>query len=342
MKKLIIITSFIIFTFTSCQKALLGPVVSNKPVNNFEEMWKGYDAWYGGFEVRHINWDSIYKSLRPEVNNNMTNQQLYDVLSRMIKPLNDIHVFLQPTSDDLPRYESSIFFRNNKVQHDFSIKVIKENYLPQLITVDDNLHYGILDGNIGYLHFAEFGMPLSFYKQKMPGIMNALKNTKAMIVDIRNHAGGDDEVSRYIAGLFAKNRALFMTTRKRNGPGRNDFTAPDKWYVEKQGDFQYTNPVILLTTRWTASAGETFTWAMNTQPEVTQMGDTTAGGFTDVISRELPNGWLYFVGVGDYRDASGKSEEGIGVAPKIYAINSKSDIDAGKDKVLEQAIDSLK
>ena len=72
------------------------------------------------------------------------------------------------------------------------------------------------------------------------------------------------------------------------------------------------------------------------------MGDTTAGGFTDVISRELPNGWLYFVGVGDYRDAAGKSEEGIGVAPKIYAINLKSDIDAGKDKVLEQAIDSLK
>jgi len=342
MKKLIIITSFTIFLFTSCQKALLGPVVSNTPVNNFEEMWKGYDAWYGGFEVRNINWDSIYKNLRPGVSNNMTNQQLYDVLAQMIKPFNDIHVFLQPTSDDLPRYESSVFFRNNKVHHDFSIKVIKENYLPGLTTVDDNLHYGILDGKIGYVHFAVRGLRLSFYKQKMPDIMEVLKNTKAMIVDIRNHAGGDDEVSRYVAGLFAKNPALFMTTRKRKGPGRNDFTAPDKWYVEKQGDFQYTNPVILLTTRWTASAGETFTWAMNTQPEVTQMGDTTAGGFTDVISRELPNGWLYFVGVGDYRDAAGKSEEGIGVAPGIYTINLKSDIDAGKDKVLEQAIDILK
>ncbi len=172
--------------------------------------------------------------------------------------------------------------------------------------------------------------------------MSTLKNTKAMIVDIRNHAGGDDEVSRYIAGWFAKEPALFMTTRKRNGPGRNDFTEPDAWYVDKQGDDQYTKPVALLTTRWTSSAGETFTWAMNTQQQVSQIGDTTAGGFTDVISRELPNGWLYFVGVGDYRNANGKSEEGIGVAPKIFAINTKAGIDAGKDNVLGKAIEYLK
>lgn len=342
MKKLSIISISLIIIFTSCQKTLLGPVVSNTPENNFEEMWKGYDAWYGGFAVRSINWDSVYKTLRHEVNNNLTQRQLYDVLSRMITPLNDIHVFLQPTSDDLPRYESNVFFRNNKVQHDFSINVIKQNYLPQLVTIDDNLHYGILDGNIGYLHFGGFGMPLSFYKQKMPEIMNTLKNTKAMIVDIRNHSGGDDEVSQYVAGWFAKDRALFMTSRKRNGPHRNDFTAPDSWYVDKQGGYQYTNAVVLLTTRWTASAGETFTWAMNTQPQVTQMGDTTAGGFTDVISRELPNGWLYFVGVGDYRNADGNSEEGIGVAPQLYAVNTKSDIDAGRDKVLEEAIDRVK
>ena len=342
MKKLSIVSMLAITFFTSCQKTFLGTVVSNTPVHNFEEMWKGYDQWYGGFAVRNINWDSIHTALRGEVNDNMTNRQLYDVLSQLITPLNDIHAFLQPTSDGLPRYESSIFFRNNKVQQDFSIPVIKANYIPSLITIDDKFHYGVLGGNIGYIHFGEFGMPLSFYKQKMSAIMSALKNTKAMIVDIRNHAGGDDEVSRYIAGWFAKERALFMTTRKRNGPGRNDFTEPDAWYVEKQGDYQYTNPVALLTTRWTSSAGETFTWAMNTQTQVTQMGDTTAGGFTDVISRELPNGWLYFVGIGDYRNAAGKSEEGIGIAPKLYLVNAKDDIDAGRDKVLEKAIEALK
>ena len=329
----------LLITFVSCQRTLLEPVKENTPVNNFEEMWKGYGQWYGGFEVRNINWDSLYSVYRPQVNNNMSNAQLYAVLCKLITPLNDIHAFLQPTSDGLARYESSEFFRTNKVQQDFSIDVVKKHYLPSMVTVDENLHYGILGGNIGYIHFGECGMPVSFYRQKMGGIMNELKETKAMIVDIRNHAGGDDEVSQYIAGLFASERKLFMTVRKRNGSGRNEFTAPQNWYVEKQGSYQYTKPVVLLTTQWTASAGETFTWAMNTQPHVTQLGDTTAGGFTDVISRELPNGWLYFVGVGDYRNANGQSEEGKGVAPKITAINTPADMAAGTDKVLQKAID---
>ena len=80
--------------------------------------------------------------------------------------------------------------------------------------------------------------------------------------------------------------------------------------------FQYTKPVELLTTRWTASAGETFTWAITAH--ITQIGDTTSGGFSDVIARELPNGWLYFVSVGDFRNAEGKSEEGTGIVPAHY------------------------
>ena len=71
---------------------------------------------------------------------------------------------------------------------------------------------------------------------------------------------------------------------------------------------------------------------------LTQIGDTTAGGFSDVIARELSNGWLYFVAVGDFRNAEGNSEEGKGIAPDIYAVNTKEEIDSGKDKVLELAI----
>lgn len=329
-----------IIIFTSCQKVLLPSVSSNTPVNNFNEIWKGYDQWYGLFETKQINWDSIYDVTRPMVNDEMSETALYDVLCNLIKPLNDPHVFLQPTSHGLPRYESSAFFRENKVQQDFSIDVIKENYITSLVTIDDKFHYGILPGNIGYIHFGEFGMPVSFYKHQLNKILDSLQQTKSMIVDIRNHGGGDDEVSRYVAGYFAKQKALFMTVKKRNGPNHNDFTTPVQWYVQPQPN-AYTKPVVLLTTRWTTSAGETFTWAMNTQPNITQVGDTTAGGFSDVLPRELPNGWLYFTGVGDYRDANGNSMEGKGIAPVKRIVNTKEDIQIGKDMVLEEAVKIL-
>jgi len=340
MKQVYYIITIALTFLTSCQKVLLPEVSTNTPITNFEEMWKGYDKYYGLFETHHINWDSLYQANRPLVNNNMNETQLYDVLCRLIKPLNDPHVFLQPTSQHLPRYESSVFFRENKVQQDFSIELIKNNYLPQLITIDDQLHFGVLPGNIGYLHFGEFGMPVSFYKMQLDKILDSLKDTKGLIIDIRNHGGGDDEVSRYVAGRFAKESKLFMTVRKRNGPKHTDFTDPQSWYVQPEGN-PYTRPIVLMTTRWTTSAGETFTWAMNTQSYVTQIGDTTAGGFTDLISRELPNGWLYFTGVGDYRNAEGKSEEGIGVAPVKRIVNTEEDIQNGKDEVLEEAMRML-
>lgn len=327
-----------VFAGMSCQKMLLPAVAKNTAISNFEEMWKGYNERYGMFEVRHVNWDSLYSVYRPQVNDGMNNQQLYNVLAQLMTPLNDIHAFLQPTSDGLPRYESSNFLREEKFQKDFALDVVKQHYVPTLVTIDDNFHYGIINDSIGYIHFGAFAMPISFYSKQMNTVMNAMQQTTKIIIDIRDHEGGDDKVSRYVAGWFASEQKLFMTVRKRTGPGRNDFTPQEHWYVEKQGASQYTKPVVLLTTRWTSSAGETFTWALKTQPHITQLGDTTAGGFTDVISRELPNGWLYFVGVGDYRDADGNSQEGIGIKPDYYIINTQQDIKDGRDRVLEAAL----
>lgn len=326
--------------FTSCQKLLLPGVADNNPVNNFDEMWRGYKDYYGLFKVKHIDWDSMYTLYRPKVNNQLSETELYSVLCELIKPLSDPHVFLQPTSQALPRYESHIFFRENKVQKDFSINLVRQQYLPEMKTIDARFHYGILPGNIGYIHFSEFGMPLSFYKMQLDIVIDALKDTRAMVMDIRDHAGGDDVVSRYVAGRFAASKQNFMTVRKKSGPGTDDFTVPVYWYVQPE-DNTYTKPVALLTTKWTTSAGETFTWAMNTQPQITQVGDTTAGGFSDVTARELLNGWLYFISVGDYRDAKDNSNEGQGIPPKKYVVNTAQDIAGKKDKVLEAAMQFL-
>ncbi|MEQ9440881.1 MAG: S41 family peptidase [Cyclobacteriaceae bacterium] len=61
--------------------------------------------------------------------------------------------------------------------------------------------------------------------------------------------------------------------------------------------------MLLLTNRYTISAGETFTLAMHSFNQVTQMGDTTTGAFSDAVGRELPNGWMFSLG-----DRGGVSE----------------------------------
>ena len=71
------------------------------------------------------------------------------------------------------------------------------------------------------------------------------------------------------------------------------------------------------------------------------VGDTTTGAFSDAVTRQLPNGWLYSISVGDYRDAENRSFESIGLAPDILVENSAADLAAGEDKMLEAAIQAL-
>jgi transcriptional regulator with XRE-family HTH domain len=75
---------------------------------------------------------------------------------------------------------------------------------------------------------------------------------------------------------------------------------------------------------------------------VTIIGDTTSGAFSDMIARELPNGWVYTISIGDWRDHNGISYEGIGFPPDIVIQNKAEDIASGYDKVLERAIHELK
>lgn len=122
----------------------------------------------------------------------------------------------------------------------------------------------------------------------------------------------------------------------------NDFDTPTSWFTNPEGSFQFKKPVILLTDRFTASGAEIFSLNMRAFEYVTVMGDSTAGDFSDISNtRFLPNGWVYTYSPQLYLTPTGQSLEGIGIVPEIYIKNTKDDIEAGNDLVLEEAIQYL-
>jgi len=338
MNTKLILISFMAMLLVSCEESLIEPEIPNDPVSNFEEMWKGYDEWYGLFGVKAIDWKKVYQEFRPMVNANTTDEELKNIFHDMIDPLNDNHTYIITTSNE-PRIESGIF-DTLKVQTDFSLDIIPK-YVPDFTHYGAAIDYGTIEVNIVYIHLGDFIPSQKFFEQAMDEIVEKLKDTKGIVVDIRDNPGGNDATAQYVAGRFAASRHLYMNVRKKNGPGHFDFTNVIPWHVEPTGGTRYTKPVILLTSRWTESAGETFTLAMNELENITQMGDYTSGGFSDNIARELPNGWFYFMSIGDYRAADGESYEGIGIKPEIDLVNSKEDILSSTDKVLEKAIEIL-
>ena len=323
---------------TSCEEALIGPAVTNDPVSNFEEMWKSYDQYYGLFAVKGVNWQATYDEYRPLINEQTTDDALKEIFHDMIDPLDDNHTFIITTENE-PRIESGIF-DTLKVQTDFSLDLIP-SYVPDFTHYGTAIDYGTLEGNIGYLHLGDFIPSVNYFEDALTYVIDKLKDTDGLIIDIRDNPGGNDVAAQYVAGRFAEERKLYMTVRKKSGPGPNDFNQAIPWHVEPTGGTRYTEPIVLLTSRWTQSAGETFTLAMQELSNVTQVGDYTSGAFSDNIARELPNGWFCFMSIGDYRASDGKSYEGIGVKPDLLMVNTKADIQAGKDLTLEKALELL-
>ena len=324
---------------TSCSESLVNTKYENNALDNFECLWTNYDRYYGQFAVRNINWDSLHTIFYPRINETSSEVELYDVFKEMLAHFHDDHVFIDPVGTRLPRIESG---RSDtmKVQTDFLPETVSK-YLLHEKRYSEHIWYGRLPDNIGYIRMDVFVDPKSFLEKAFNIILNELKDTRGIAFDIRRLEGGDDRFAKYVAGRFATESRLYMTSLKRNGPSHDDFELPLSWTVDREGAIQYTKPVILLTGRFTASAGETFTWAMNENENVTQVGDTTLGAFSDMMIMELPNGWLHTVSVGDYRNSSGINLEGIGIAPVHFARSSANETLAGRDRGIEKALELL-
>ena len=344
-KNLLLIPICFLFIMATCEEELIGPEQSNTPTNNFEQFWKTFDEHYGMFEVKNVDWNAIHDQFRPKINDQMTDAELYEVLSNMMTLLNDNHLNLYPTNGDLPVFPGGVLsYRNGqleivKVQEDYDIEVAKK-YTTGYEQVTDNIGYGKLAGDLVYINVKGTD-GLKDVEKQMENIINNIADAKGVVLDIRGFYGGYDPVCQYMAGCFASSKKLYMTTRKRNGPAHTDFTETSEWYVEPRSSGPYTKPVVVLTSRFTQSAGETFLLALRQFEHVKTLGDTTAGSFSDNPNFEMYNGWMFSVSVGDYRAPGGVSYEGIGLAPQQFLKNSKEDLLNNQDIVLEKAMNLL-
>ena len=67
----------------------------SKPEALFAELWETFSDRYAFFELRGVNWEAQRRKYRPLVNADTTDEQLFDILCNMLKPLNDGHVNLK-------------------------------------------------------------------------------------------------------------------------------------------------------------------------------------------------------------------------------------------------------
>lgn len=312
--------------------------MAKDPLTVFDTFWANLAENYNSTVRKHVDWNALRNTYRPQVNANTTPAQLYQIMINMVQPLGDAHIEISgPNDDDYEgfrpgtRYtdgpggitDKTAIKADDAHLHDLGVQNIRT-------WGDKKIAYADLPDGRGYLRFTAFEdwdtKPDSYLARQalLDQVMDEvfsdahMRSWKSLVIDLRYNDGGDDELGLSLAGRMTDRPYTAYTKIARDSP-----TDPTKYgrarvvTVTPTADRpHYTGPVEILTSDLTISAGETFIEAMmQRQPAVTRVGTTTQGVFADNPDRKLPNGWTVSVGNEDYIAPDGHNYEGPGIPP---------------------------
>jgi hypothetical protein len=185
-----------------------------------------------------------------------------------------------------------------------------------------------LEGNVGYLDLRGFasverGGPIA------DNYMKLLSTSDAMIIDLRKNGGGSPGMVQYLCSYFFDKRVHLNSLYWREGDTTEEFWTLDKVGGEKMPDV----PLFVLTSNYTFSGAEEFSYNMQTQKRATLVGETTGGGANPGGGFPINDKLQVFIPMGRAINPITETNwEGVGVVPEV-----KTTADEALDKAHELA-----
>jgi C-terminal processing protease CtpA/Prc len=172
----------------------------------------------------------------------------------------------------------------------------------------------ILDGNIGYLKFNFFSDAQEAFRVAV-GALAFLANCDALIVDLRENGGGSPQMIQLLSSYFFSGEPRHLNSFYYRLDERTDqfWTLP---YVP--GAKLAETDLYVLTSKYTFSGAEEFTYNLKNMKRATIVGETTGGGAHPVRLEVLNDDfWMRVPFARAVNPVSHTNWEGTGVEPEI-------------------------
>lgn len=183
-----------------------------------------------------------------------------------------------------------------------------------------------LDGNIGYLDLRGFN-PAELGGPTAVAAMNYLSNSNAIIIDLRENGGGHPSMIQLISSYFFDEPTHLNNFYYRPADSIQQFWTQ----AHVQGPRMTDMDLYVLTSSYTYSAAEEFTYNMKNLKRATIIGETTGGGAHPVdVFGFLNLKIMMSVPIGRaVNPITGTNWEGTGIDPHIAV---------PKDEALDRAV----
>lgn len=183
-----------------------------------------------------------------------------------------------------------------------------------------------LAGNIGYIRFNSF---IGDLISKFQTALGELRDTKALVVDLRGNGGGAGDLSRALAGLLCESSGSLGALKYRY--------ETQQYSYEGSGAQAYKGEIVLLVDEGTASTSEIFANGLRAVKRAVVVGSRSAGAALPSLLELLPTGGALQYVVSSFQTQNGIVLEGNGVTPDINIRPTRRGISAGRDEVIERA-----
>jgi C-terminal processing protease CtpA/Prc len=170
-----------------------------------------------------------------------------------------------------------------------------------------------LAGNIGYIDLRGF-VDARLGGETAVHAMNFLSNTEALIFDLRKNGGGSATMIALLTSYLFED-----ATHLNNFYFRPENVHIQSWTLPYVPGKKYLNkPVYILTSDYSFSAAEEFTYNLKNLKRATIVGEVTGGGAHPGGTRPIAKNFSIFIPTGrSINPISNTNWEGTGVEPDV-------------------------
>ena len=307
---------------------------SSDLATQFDTLWSTFDREYSYFVHKRIDWSALRALYRPRAIAAADQSSFIAVIREMLGHLHDLHVVIRdPGGRTMPTYDPQSFV--NWDRSVWQLYIARANWTQG----QSDWGYGVLEG-VPYITIGGWGTN-SIRSADFDAALERFRNSPGIIVDVRMNPGGNDSLALEVAGRFARTSVVFGSVRFRNGPLHTDFGPATTRTLTPRGAWQYAGNVLLLIGRRCASSNESFIAAMGQLPNVTLVGDRTAGSTGNPGTFPLAHGWSYTVSRWIEYTVDNQPIEDIGIFPDVFVAAGPDDFSMSRDPVLEWALHAV-
>jgi carboxyl-terminal processing protease len=187
-----------------------------------------------------------------------------------------------------------------------------------------------IDGRTGYVAFNAFIDPARL----MPRFNEAVASfhdADGIVIDLRGNTGGIGDMLAGMAGWFLSARGTSMGTMITRAGALKLAVVPRP--------APFTGPVAVLVDELSMSASEVLAQGLKDAGRARVFGHRSAGAVLASIVERLPNGDRFQYPTARFEFPSGTVVEGVGVIPDVEIRLTRDSLLAGRDAVLEAAVE---